>query len=321
MTTLLKPRVIVDLNNLAWRSYHANADLSTRPQPGKPPVPTGVVFGVIRGVNALANTLLPGQLICCADKGRSWRMDVMEGYKGNRAPKTAEEQARRDDFNRQFSIVKPILNSLAVPVVEWNQLEADDLISVIVHKIPTDAPTIVVSGDKDLLQLAAVPNTTILIPPKDARVTRANFLAYTRDVLKIKGGVSLEAWLLYRALVGDSSDELAGIPGVGPVSAAEAVRTHHTVQSLVEAIAKKEVKGKAFQSATRADLETQYNMHDLALVPGADDLMSEVIPYIENELKPRAKDYAALRDAFFKWEFHSLYSGSISANFKNIPSI
>lgn len=318
----MKDRLLVDLNNLGWRCYHANADLATIPRPGKPSQGTGVIYGSIKSLLGYARTYKPSQIICFADVGKSWRADILESYKGNRAPKNDEERERRAEFNRQFVILKDILRLAAIPVVEWDGLEADDLIAVAAMKMPVKERTLIISSDKDLLQLCVHPNTCYFSPSKEKYVTGDNFLDYTRELLKkdVPLGVPKEKWILFRALVGDSSDDLSGIKGIGPKTAAKLLESYATSQEIVDAVAKGTIKSKALATITQEELDIQYGMHDLTYVPNS-ELADTLVTHIEAACKPKEKDLAALRGEFMKWDMNSLSFGNIGNTFADVPSL
>ncbi len=208
--------------------------------------------------------------ICC-DKGRSFRKDINEQYKANRPEKDLQVLSELDRIQAE-------LRSQGYPVWEAAGFEADDVIAT-ATKIATERghAVIVASGDKDLLQLLALPGVNAL--------RTHNFTECDRQGVKDKFGVWPEQLGDWLALVGDASDNVRGVPSVGPKTAATLLEVHGSIAGITERL-HRDPNSVATPSVVRA---LQQNLEALAESRALVDLRYDVPIEFDTIYAPRVK--------------------------------
>jgi 5'-3' exonuclease len=272
-------RLIIDLNHLAHRNWSTTSQLANSYGEA-----TGAIFGCLKSLMMLSDLFHPQQIITCRDTPNPFRTAVYPPYKANRVDsnRTVEELNERQIFNRQLDALEEILGNLGIPTLKEEELEADDIAALVAHRIPFPGETILVSGDKDFIQLVgrAVHLFSPMIPARGKLVRREGpeydgperaFWVKMREcgprtfikwVEKLPEGIPLERWLLYRLLVGDGSDNLAGVNGIGPAAALKTVQHFYSYDVLVEA--GEEEWTKVLNRKQVANLAAQLDSGDLA---------------------------------------------------------
>lgn len=199
---------LIDLSNIFWSSYHATAgqdvDAAFR-------VSTERTRAYADGYDAA--------VVCC-DVGRTWRHELYPQYKANRPPRDA---AAYDQLRR----VREQLEADGIPVVSADGFEADDVIASLAAKAPAAGYEVtIVSGDKDLCQLVG--------PTVVVQSTSNGGTVY--DAEKVREKFRVEPWQLgdFLALVGDKSDNVAGLPGCGEVNAARLLHELNSISNMLE---------------------------------------------------------------------------------------
>lgn len=193
----LSPILILDLNNLAHRMAHAHAELE-----GPNGEATGALYGVLREIVDLLIKYQPSYVIACVDHGAKYRKEIFPGYK-NRSHKHDEEAY--NDVIIQIDELQRLFQYLPFRTVRVHGEEADDLIGRYAKaKFFKKYPKVIVSGDKDMLQLIDK-KTTVLMPR--GIITLKN--------MKENFNCPPDRWLDMRILIGDASDTVPGVPGIG----------------------------------------------------------------------------------------------------------
>ncbi len=223
--------VIVDGNSLINRAFFAMSDL--RNSKG---LYTGGVYGLTSMVLSLIEQFNPTHFCVAFDmKGPTFRHLSYDAYKGTR-------KGMPDELAMQMPVVKEILDALKIPRVELQGYEADDLIGTIGKLcLESGLDVHVVTGDKDALQLVAL-GANVHITKKGITQLKC----YTDDDVMEELGVHSNQVIDYKGLSGDTSDNIPGIPGVGPKTAAKLLETFGTVENLVlnaDQIDNKRIKG------------------------------------------------------------------------------
>jgi len=210
-------RVLIDGMNAAHGLRHAISDLySTRGRP------TGVLFGMLRTVDKLLSTFSPDEITVVWEEGTSWRSSVFPSYKGERIQRIQamhESDAESYGAFRQYQIPDTIvaLHKFGIKQIGIPGLEADDVMGHLVQGRRGDESNwVIVSTDKDMLQLASVDRCKVWNPLKEKLFYQDNNgnLVSNGDSL----APSPRTFLLWRAIEGDTSDSIPGVPGVGPVT-------------------------------------------------------------------------------------------------------
>lgn len=218
MQTLL----IVDAYNLLFRAYYA------LPQLNYNGLPVGAAYGFINILlKYIANT--PEYLIIASDTGHStFREKIFPEYKINRPPVPG-------DLTPQFALLREMMKAFNFNFIECRSFEADDIIATITKKFKSpDLKIIILSSDKDLMQLVEE-NIFILDPLKDK-------LFAPKDVEE-KFGVRPEQMIDFLSLVGDPSDNIPGVKGIGPKTAALLLQEFGSIENItLEKITKQKLK-------------------------------------------------------------------------------
>ncbi|RAJ96989.1 DNA polymerase I [Aliidiomarina maris] len=194
------PFILVDGSSYLFRAYHAPPHLTN--SAGEP---TGAIYGVVNMLRSLLKRYEPSHMAVVFDaKGKTFRNDMYAEYKANRPPMP-------DDLRSQIAPLHEIVRAMGLPLLCIDGVEADDVIGTLARQAEAEGRTTLIStGDKDMAQL--VGEHTILIN------------TMTDTVMDIEGvhkkfGVSPEQIIDYLALMGDSSDNIPGLPGVGDKTA------------------------------------------------------------------------------------------------------
>ncbi len=267
---------IIDGSAYIYRAYHAIAPLSNSKG-----VPTHAVLGFINMVKRLIREKSPQYLAIAFDsKGPVFRHELYKEYKANRPPMP-------DDLRPQIPYILKFVDSSKILKFEQPGVEADDLIASIAAKFNSSGhKVVIVSGDKDLLQLVSQ-QTVMWDPMKDK----------TMDITAVeeKYKVKRKQLLDYFAMVGDSSDNVPGIPGVGPKTAEKLVSEHGSLDGLYENVAglkKSKMKEKIIDNKELAylskrlislkdDLDIDQELSDFAIQDADDEQLRSIYEELE----------------------------------------
>jgi len=276
-----KTFVLVDGSYYMFRAYHGMPEFST--DRGEP---TGAIFGVINMLRKLINEYQPDYLVVVFDaKGKTFRNDMYAEYKAHRPPMP-------DDLVCQIAPIHDIIRALGLPLLIIDNVEADDVIGTLATQASEQGlMTYISSGDKDLAQL---------VDDHVRLVNTMNNTVLDRDGVLEKYGVAPSSIIDYLALMGDSSDNVPGIPKVGPKTAVKWLAEHGSLQEIVKHA--DEIKGKVGESL-RSNLELLYLSKELVTLKLDVDLK-----FKPHELVQTEPDKEALREAYSHWQFRSWLS-------------
>lgn len=181
--------------------------------------PTTILKGTMNILSSIAKQFGGDNLVVAYD-GRtpSWRYEIYPTYKGGVKPRNAESS-----FSQQLEKMPGHLKEFGIATVQTASLEADDILAILAERDDLrDRHKILVSDDRDIL--AYVGDKTHYYSQKiKTLVGTANFGEYTQKLFKLTKPVPIGAWSLFRAMVGDSSDNIKGVPNCGPSTAADIV--------------------------------------------------------------------------------------------------
>jgi DNA polymerase-1 len=215
----MKKLVLIDGNAIIHRAFHALPPLNN-----KDGMPTNAVYGFFMMLLKITEDLKPEYLVVCFDKAApTFRKQLYVGYQATR-PKMS------DDLSPQFEVIHKALDEAKIKHFEVDGYEADDLIGTISKEAKAkDLQTIIVSGDRDLLQLV---NRQVLMLAPIIGMTKMTLF----DEIKVKEKYGLEPWQIvdYKALVGDSSDNYPGVNGIGPKTASGLLNKYQTLEGIYE---------------------------------------------------------------------------------------
>ncbi|MBC8646707.1 MAG: DNA polymerase I [Thermoanaerobaculia bacterium] len=270
---------LVDAMSNIHRAFHAIQRLSTTA--GKP---TNAIYGFVTMLRKMLREHKPDYVAVAWDgPERTQRHEMYQDYKANRV-------AMASDLASQIEDIRRILSAYRIPVLELPGYEADDVIGTLSHKAAAAGlDVVIVTADKDMLQLVG-PRIRVF------HTGREKFL----DVQGVQEffGVSPHQVTDVLALMGDSVDNVPGVPGVGQVTAKKWITAYGDLTTLLDRSA--EVKGKVGESL-RANQENALLSRRLVEIPT--DLP---IPFEPDALRCEAADYPRLKQLFVELEFHSL---------------
>jgi DNA polymerase-1 len=275
-TSAAKPLILVDGSSYLYRAFFALPPLTTAK--GQP---TGAVYGVANMLRRLLKDYQPELMAVVFDaKGKTFRDELFEEYKSHRPPMP-------DDMRSQIEPLHQLVRAMGLPMLIIDGVEADDVIGTLAKQATEHGlDTVISTGDKDMAQLV------------DGKVTLINTMTNTRldhSGVEEKFGIPPERIIDYLALVGDTSDNIPGVPKVGPKTAVKWLKEHG---SLDEIIANAEtIKGKVGESL-RDNLEQLKLSRQLATIKC--DVSLEQTP---EQLKLQAPDTETLRHLYTELEF------------------
>jgi DNA polymerase-1 len=220
MDTEKKQLYLIDGHALIYRAYFA---LLRTPLTNAKGIPTGAVFGFANYLMRLIETYnCPYWAIALDSDKPTFRHEMYAAYKANR-----EEMP--DDLKTQIPLVRDLIDAMNIPWVKQDGVEADDLIAVLTHRaVEQGFEVYIVTKDKDLMQLVG-PGVRMLAPENGGAL-----VSMGPDEVKAKMGVGPEGIVDFLSLVGDASDNIPGIPGVGPKTALKILEAAGNVERLLE---------------------------------------------------------------------------------------
>jgi len=268
--------VLVDGSSFLFRAYFALPPLTNAS--GEP---TGAILGVGNMLKSLVQRYDTPSIVVVFDApGKTFRDDLFEQYKAHRAPTP-------DDLISQIKPLHALIKAMGLPLLCESGVEADDVIGTLALQASKSGYDVVIStGDKDMAQLV------------NERITLENTMSNTRlDVAGVeqKFGVRPDQMIDYLALMGDSSDNIPGVPSVGPKTAAKWLKQYQTVENLIEHV--DEIKGKVGEKL-RAHLD------DLRLSQQLATIVCDVpIKHSLEDLQRTDADMLQMRELLTKLQF------------------
>ena len=277
MTTLKNKTVfLVDGQAYIYRAFYAVRELQTSQG-----VPTNAVFGFTSMLQRLLQEESPEYLAVVFDaKGKNFRHDLYKEYKANRL-------ATPEPLRPQIPRIKDLVRAYRIPVLELPGYEADDIIATLTRRWEkAGAEVVIVSGDKDLMQLVS-DHVTMLDTMKGERIGIAE--------VRMKFGVDPARVVDVQGLMGDSTDNIPGIPGVGEKTAIKLIQEWHDLENLLRHA--DEIPGKLGEKI-RANVELARVSKTLATLHDDVPVTVEV-----NALMKEEPDKEQLKALFKEFEF------------------
>jgi DNA polymerase-1 len=271
--------VLVDGSSYLYRAFHALPPLTN--SKGEP---TGAVLGVLNMLAKLLKEQDPPRIGVVFDApGKTFRDELFAEYKAHRPPMP-------DDLRAQVEPLIATVEALGLPLLRVPGVEADDVIGTLARRAAALGHRVVIStGDKDMAQLV------------DGHVTLVNTMtdsSLDRDGVKNKFDVFPEQIVDYLALVGDSSDNIPGVPKVGPKTAAKWLNQYGTLDELLAH--QDEIEGKVGESLRAHTAELALSRRLATIDCGLD------LPQQPDDLARRPPDVERLRELYTRLELRSL---------------
>lgn len=216
----MKKLLLIDGNAILHRAYHALPRLTNT---------KGEVVNIVYGFFSMLLNVLqdqkPEYLVVCFDRAKpTIRQSMFAGYHAHRAELP-------DDFVPQIAMVHEMLEKMNVSIFEQDGYEADDLIGTIATKAVPEVEVVILTGDRDLLQLVN-PYVKVLMPITGITKT----ILLDEKAVEEKYGVHPRQFIDYKALIGDPSDGYPGVSGIGPKTASSLLQKFDTFENLYEKI-------------------------------------------------------------------------------------
>ena len=222
--------LVIDGSSLIHRAFFALPPLMT-----KQGVHTGAVYGFCNMLVKLLGDVKPKWLAVAFDKSRkTFRTEMFADYKGQRKPTPSE-------LSEQFPLARRLLEAMNITVLETDGYEADDIIGTFAVHAPQNAEIIIVTGDKDELQLLDERVKVYFTKRGISDIKAYDVAAFAADY----EGLSPKQLIDLKGLMGDSSDNIPGVPGVGPKTALKLICEYGTVEKVLENIA--QISGKSLK--------------------------------------------------------------------------
>ena len=245
-----KRAILIDGNNLLFRSYYATAYNGNLMKNSKG-FPTNALFGFINMINKILNEEKPEYIMVAFDKGHNFRKDLYDNYKDGRIETP-------NDLKIQFPVAKEICTLLGIKYIEIDNYEADDIIGTFAKMADEDRNynATIISSDKDLLQLISDEVDVKLLKQKDYIMMNEKTFFETYGIKPIR-------MIDLKSLMGDASDNIPGVKGIGEKTALSLLQKYDTLDGVYEHI--DEISGKTREKLIN-DKDNAYFSYKLATI-------------------------------------------------------
>lgn len=275
------PVILVDGSSYLYRAFHALPALTNSKK-----FPTGAIKGMISMLKALLNTYQPEAIAVIFDaKGKTFRDDMYKEYKATR-------KAMPEELAQQIEPIHQIIRAMGLPLLSVQGVEADDVIGTLAKQAEEKKiPVLISTGDKDIAQLV------------DKHITLINTMTNTimdPDGVKEKFGVRPDQIIDYLTLVGDTSDNVPGVPKVGPKTAVKWLEEYGTLDNIIANADK--ISGKIGENL-RASIAHLPLTKQLVTIK-----LDVELPFSIQDLKIQPEDKPTLTDLYKDLEFKNWLS-------------
>ncbi|BDQ04484.1 MAG: hypothetical protein KatS3mg084_0002 [Candidatus Dojkabacteria bacterium] len=275
--------LIIDTYGLIFRAYHAYPLLTT--SDGRP---TNAIFGFTQMLLNCIEKFAPDFIVCSLESETpTFRHEIDSNYKANRKEVDTELKV-------QIPEIINLISRLNIKVLQKNGYEADDVIGSFAVQNQNKFDSIeIITGDRDLLQLIS-PKIRIFMPGKKF----SDLIEFNEITFSEKFGIQVSDYVLYKSLIGDSSDNIKGVPGIGPKSATEIVKKFHSVEAILANLDELPPRIAEAISENQYLLKKYYDLSKIKC-----DLEIDLTP---EDLKVKRMNITALRQILDEYEFKSL---------------
>ncbi|MCI8498731.1 MAG: DNA polymerase I [Bacilli bacterium] len=280
----MKKVILVDGNNLMFRSYFATAYSGSIMRNSKGQA-TNALYGFVSMINKIIEEEHPQYMVVAFDIGKNFRHEKYSEYKAGR-------NATPDDLKSQMPIARQILECMGIKYLEAEGYEADDIIGTLAKEadLDPDYDGLIISSDHDLMQLISPVVGMKMLKPKGSAY-------YTVDSFREEYGFDPIKIIDLKALMGDSSDNIPGVKGIGEKTAKSLIQEYGSLDGVYENI--DSIKGK-MKEKLEADKENAYFSYELATIYRDVPIEVEL-----SELTYDGPNFASLKGLFQELEFHS----------------
>ncbi len=286
----MKKVVLVDGNNLIFRSYFATA-YSGKIMRNSKGLPTNALYGFVSMINKIISEENPEYMMVAFDIGKNFRKEKYDFYKEGRSETP-------DDLKLQMPIARRILQAMGITYLELAPYEADDIIGTVAAHAEENPEyySLIVSSDKDLLQLISFETEVKLLK-------QTGFIRYNEESFKKDYGIEPIRIIDLKALMGDSSDNIPGVKGIGEKTALKLLQDYQSLDGIYANIA--DIKGKT-QEKLINDKTNAYMSYELATI-----FKQVPIPVDFEEFRYNGPNIAELRKIYEELEFHSFLKNMV----------
>ena len=275
----MKKVILIDGNNLLFRSYYATAYKGSILRNSKG-FPTNALFGFINMLNKIISEENPSYMMIAFDKGKTFRHEKYKEYKDGR-------KETPDELKKQFPVAKEIAKAMGIPCFEIDEYEADDIIGTFAKEVDLNDNFIatIISSDKDLLQLISDDVEVKLLKSND-------YIRMNKNTFIETYGFTPEKITDLKGIMGDASDNIPGVKGIGEKGAISLIQKYGKIENIYNNI--EEIKGKTKEKLLN-DKENAFFSKELATiykdVPIDKDLTKIKYNGITPKLIPLLKEY------------------------------
>ena len=285
----MKKIILIDGNNLIFRSYYATAYSGNLLKNSKG-MPTNALYGFVNMINKIIADENPTYMAVAFDIGKNFRKEKYAFYKEGRK-KTPDELHMQEPYARR------LLHAMGIPYFELCPYEADDIIGTLANMVMEDKSFVgtIISSDRDLLQLISPEVEMKLLKQKD-------FIRYNKEIFTLDYGIEPIKIIDLKALAGDASDNIPGVKGIGEKTALNLLQTYGSLEGIYENIDK--IKGKTKEKLL-LDKDNAFMSKEIATI-------YKEVPLAINsleDLKIRTSNEEELRSLYEDLEFYSLLKG------------
>lgn len=285
--SMTKPRlVLIDGSAVFHRGYHAIPHLSN-----KDGLPTNAIYGFTTILLKVLGDLKPEYVIVAWDKSsQTFRNEMYPEYKATR-------KKQPDDLYQQIPYTKELVEAMGIPLIEVDNYEADDIIGTLARKAEArgDLEIVIATGDRDQLQLVDRATVVDMFNPRGMEPTR-----YDVAKMQEKYGLTPQQFIDYKALVGDASDNIPGVAGIGDIGARKLLTSYKTLDGIYEHL--DDITGKQREYLDKGR-EMAYLSRKLSTIVCDMDLELNL-----DQARLNNSDRDKVHELFRKFDFKSLLS-------------
>ena len=281
--------ILVDGNNLLFRSYYATAYNGNFMKNSKG-FPTNALFGFTNMINKIILEEKPSYMLVAFDKGKTFRHEKYKDYKGGRIETP-------DELKLQFPKAKELLTAMGIKYYEIDNYEADDIIGTFAKYCDIEDRFIgtIISSDKDLLQLISDDVDIKLLKQKD-------YIRYNKESFISEYGIVPDSIRDLKGLMGDSSDNIPGVRGIGEKTALKLLQEYKTIENLYDNI--DNIKGKTKEKLLE-DKDNAFFSKELATI-----YKDVPVDIFIDDIIYKGNDSKKLNDLYEDLEFYSFIKKS-----------
>ncbi len=245
----MKHLIMIDGNNLLFRSYYATAYSGNFMKNSKN-FPTNAIYGLVNMINKILDEEKPNYVIVAFDRGKTFRHEKYTDYKGGRIETP-------DELKKQFPVAKEVISAMGLKWYDIDNYEADDIIGTFSTYCDNEnIKGTIISSDKDLLQLINEDVDVKLLKSGDS-------IRYNEETFESDYGIKPINIIDLKALMGDSSDNIPGVKGIGEKGALKLLQEYKTLDGIYNNIDK--IKGKTKEKLEN-DKKNAYFSYELATI-------------------------------------------------------